>query len=50
MTDYSAVLTLRHAGREWVLDGDDYAGLVMLVATNQRKNRWMTLGLTCKPK
>ena len=30
MTDYSAVLTLRHAGREWVLDGDDYAGLVML--------------------
>jgi len=30
MTDYAAVLTRRHAGREWTLDGDDYAGLTML--------------------
>ena len=30
MTDYATVLTLRHAGREWTLNGDDYAGLVML--------------------
>jgi hypothetical protein len=30
MTDYAAVLTRRHAGREWVLNGDDYAGLEML--------------------
>jgi hypothetical protein len=30
MTDYAAVLTRRHAGRQWVLNGDDYAGLEML--------------------
>lgn len=30
MTDYAAVLTRRYAGREWKLDGDDYAGLTML--------------------
>jgi hypothetical protein len=30
MTDYAAVLRRRHAGREWVLNGDDYAGLEML--------------------
>jgi len=30
MTDYAIVLTRRHAGREWKLDGDDYAGLTML--------------------
>ena len=30
MTDYAAVLTRRHAGREWILDGDDYTGLTML--------------------
>lgn len=30
MTDYAAVLTRRHSGREWVLNGDDYDGLVML--------------------
>jgi hypothetical protein len=30
MTDYATVLSRRHAGREWVLDGDDYAGLEML--------------------
>lgn len=30
MTDYAAVLTRRYAGREWKLDGDDYAGLTIL--------------------
>ena len=30
MTDYAAVLTRRYAGRQWKLDGDDYAGLTML--------------------
>jgi len=30
MTDYAAVLTRRHAGRKWSLNGDDYAGLEML--------------------
>lgn len=30
MTDYAAVLTRRHLGRQWQLDGDDYAGLTML--------------------
>jgi hypothetical protein len=30
MTDYAAVLTRRYAGREWKLEGDDYAGLTML--------------------
>jgi hypothetical protein len=30
MTDYAAVLSRRHAGREWVLNGDDYIGLVIL--------------------
>ena len=30
MTDYAAVLTRRHAGRQWKLEGDDYAGLTML--------------------
>ena len=30
MIDYAAVLTRRYAGREWKLDGDDYAGLTML--------------------
>ena len=30
MTDYATVMSRRHAGREWVLDGDDYAGLTML--------------------
>lgn len=30
MTDYAAVLTHRHAGRQWTLNGDDYDGLVML--------------------
>lgn len=30
MTDYAAVLTRRHAGREWKLEGDDYDGLTML--------------------
>ena len=32
MTDYAAVLTHRHAGRQWTLNGDDYDGLVMLDA------------------
>lgn len=30
MTDYAAVLTRRYAGKEWTLNGDDYAGLVWL--------------------
>ena len=30
MTDYAAVLTYRHKGRQWILDGDEYAGLTML--------------------
>ena len=30
MTDYAAVLTRRHAGREWKLEGDEYDGLTML--------------------
>jgi len=30
MTDYATVLSRRHAGRQWQLDGDDYAGLTML--------------------
>jgi hypothetical protein len=30
MTDYAAVLTRQHAGRQWALSGDDYAGLEML--------------------
>lgn len=30
MTDYAAVLTRRHSGREWVINGNDYDGLVML--------------------
>ena len=34
MTDYATVLLRRHAGREWQLDGDDYAGLTMLDGGN----------------
>jgi hypothetical protein len=30
MTDYSAVLTRRYAGKEWTLDGDEYTGLTWL--------------------
>ena len=30
MTDYAAVLTRRHANRQWILDGDSYEGLTML--------------------
>ena len=30
MIDYVAVLTRKHPGREWILDGDDYSGLTML--------------------
>lgn len=30
MTDYAAVLARRHAGREWILNGDDYEGLIIL--------------------
>lgn len=35
MTDYAAVLSRRHKGREWKLDGDDYAGLTMLDGGNK---------------
>lgn len=30
MIDYAAVLTHKHAGREWTLNGHDYDGLTML--------------------
>ena len=30
MTDYAAILTRRYAGKEWTLNGDDYAGLTWL--------------------
>lgn len=30
MIDYAAVLTRKHSGREWILNGDDYTGLTML--------------------
>ena len=30
MIDYAAVLSRRHSGREWTLNGDDYEGLTML--------------------
>ena len=30
MTDYAAVLTAEYPGREWSLNGNDYATLVML--------------------
>jgi hypothetical protein len=30
MTDYAAVLTRRHAGRQWVLNGNEYNQLIML--------------------
>jgi len=30
MIDYAAILSRKHAGREWKLEGDDYAGLTML--------------------
>jgi hypothetical protein len=35
MTDYAIVLNRRFAGREWILNGDDYAGLVMLDGSNK---------------
>ena len=35
MTDYAAVLSRRHAGRQWILNGDDYAGLEMLDGSNK---------------
>lgn len=35
MTDYATVLTRRHPGREWILDGDNYAGLTMLDSENK---------------
>jgi hypothetical protein len=30
MTDYAAVLSRRHAGRQWSMNADDYEQLVML--------------------
>ena len=27
MIDYAAILSRRYAGKEWTLDGDEYAGL-----------------------
>ena len=33
MTDYAAVLTRRYAGKEWTLDGDEYARLIWISDT-----------------
>ena len=33
MIDYAKVLKRRYAGSEWILDGDDYAGLTWLSDT-----------------
>ena len=33
MIDYAAILTRRYAGSEWILDGDEYAGLTWLSDT-----------------
>ncbi len=30
MIDYTLILTSKYAGKEWILDGDDYAGLTWL--------------------
>jgi hypothetical protein len=30
MIDYAAILTVRHEGSEWTLNGDDYEGLTWL--------------------
>jgi hypothetical protein len=30
MIDYTAILTRRYAGKQWILDGDDYTGLTWL--------------------
>jgi len=29
MIDYAAILTRRYQGRQWILNGDDYDGLIM---------------------
>lgn len=33
MIDYSLILTTQYAGSEWILNGDDYEGLVWLSKT-----------------
>lgn len=33
MTDYATVLTRRYVNDQWILDGDDYAGLTWLSDT-----------------
>ena len=35
MTDYAAVLTRRHAGRQWTLNADDYDQLEILDGGNK---------------
>ena len=30
MIDYTAILIRRYSGKEWILNGDEYAGLVWL--------------------
>ena len=30
MIDYTLILTKKYQGSEWILDGDDYAGLIWL--------------------
>jgi len=33
MSDYAAILSRRYAGKEWTLNGDEYAGLTWLSDT-----------------
>ena len=33
MSDYAAILTRRYAGSKWILDGDEYTGLIWLSDT-----------------
>jgi len=35
MADYATILTRKYPGQEWVLNGDDYAGLTWLSDTEK---------------
>ena len=35
MVDYTIILTRKYAGNEWVLNGDDYTGLIWLSDTSK---------------
>jgi hypothetical protein len=35
MADYATILTRKYPGQEWVLNGDDYAGLTWLSDTDK---------------